>query len=86
MSVRQGLAPRRRARQNATMSMDPMAIAVPDIAAPDIAVTAVSPGLLEIAGLRAEQIGELAAANAIVLHELTPMQATLEAQTFSFAD
>ena len=34
--------------------------------------------LLEITGLTAEQVGEEAAANAIVLHELTPQQATLE--------
>jgi ABC-2 type transport system ATP-binding protein len=35
-------------------------------------------GVLEIAGLTAEQIGEAAAANGIVLHELTPLQASLE--------
>ena len=48
------------------------------LAAPEVIVTAVSPDLLEVAGLRAEQIGERAAAHGIVLHELTPMQATLE--------
>jgi ABC-2 type transport system ATP-binding protein len=35
-------------------------------------------GVLEIAGLTAEQIGEKAAANRIVLHELTPQHASLE--------
>jgi ABC-2 type transport system ATP-binding protein len=35
-------------------------------------------GVLEIAGLTAEQVGETAAANGIVLHELTPLQASLE--------
>jgi ABC-2 type transport system ATP-binding protein len=35
-------------------------------------------GLLEVAGLTAEQIGEAAAAQSIVLHELTPHQASLE--------
>jgi len=34
--------------------------------------------VLEIAGLTAEQVGETAAANGIVLHELTPLQASLE--------
>jgi ABC-2 type transport system ATP-binding protein len=45
---------------------------------PDVTVTAVTPGLLEVNGLTAEQIGEIAAANSIVLHELTPQQASLE--------
>jgi ABC-2 type transport system ATP-binding protein len=36
------------------------------------------PGVLDIAGLTAEQIGETAAANGIVLHELMPLQASLE--------
>ena len=35
-------------------------------------------GVLEVSGLTAEQIGELAAANGIVLHELTQIQASLE--------
>ncbi len=34
--------------------------------------------MLEITGLTAAQVGEAAAANTIVLHELTPQQATLE--------
>ena len=34
--------------------------------------------MLEVHGLTAEQIGEAAAANGIVLHELTPQQASLE--------
>jgi ABC-2 type transport system ATP-binding protein len=48
------------------------------IASPDVSVTAVSGGLIEITGLSAAQIGEEAAANGVVLHELTPLQATLE--------
>ncbi len=36
------------------------------------------PEQLEISGLTAPQIGELAAANGIVLHELTQHQASLE--------
>jgi ABC-2 type transport system ATP-binding protein len=45
---------------------------------PDVTVTAAGPGLLEIRGLTAVQIGEAAAANQLVLHELTPQQASLE--------
>src|SRR5207248_2262628 len=45
---------------------------------PDVAVTSREPGVLEISGLTAQQIGEIAAANGIALHELTPQQASLE--------
>ncbi|MGZ4290943.1 MAG: ATP-binding cassette domain-containing protein [Gaiellaceae bacterium] len=45
---------------------------------PDVSVSSSDPGVLEIAGLTAAQVGEVAAAHAIVLHELTPMQASLE--------
>ena len=45
---------------------------------PDIAVTSSESGLLEISGLTAEQVGETAAAHGMVLHELTPLQASLE--------
>ncbi len=48
------------------------------VLAPDVSVTSVEPGLLEIAGLTAEQVGETAAAHRIVLHELTPLHASLE--------
>jgi ABC-2 type transport system ATP-binding protein len=41
-------------------------------------VNALDDGLLEVAGLSAVEIGEAAAANAVVLHELTPQQASLE--------
>ena len=41
-------------------------------------IVALKPGLVEISGLTAGRIGEEAAANSIVLHELTPVQATLE--------
>jgi len=43
-----------------------------------VVVSAVEPGLLDVGGATAEQIGELAAKNGIVLHELTPQQASLE--------
>jgi ABC-2 type transport system ATP-binding protein len=45
---------------------------------PEVSVTSVEPGLLEISGLTAEQVGDLAAAQGIVLHELTPLRASLE--------
>jgi ABC-2 type transport system ATP-binding protein len=45
---------------------------------PEVSVTSVEPGMLEISGLTAEQVGEAAAAHGIVLHELTPLQASLE--------
>jgi ABC-2 type transport system ATP-binding protein len=48
------------------------------IAAPDVTVADVGPSLIEIGGLTASQIGDEAAANGITLHELTPLQATLE--------
>ena len=48
------------------------------IAGPDVTAEAVEPGLLEIQGLTAEQIGTEAAAHNIVLHELAPRQASLE--------
>jgi ABC-2 type transport system ATP-binding protein len=41
------------------------------VSGPDVTVTSAAPGLLEVRGLTAQQIGELAAANGIVLHELT---------------
>jgi ABC-2 type transport system ATP-binding protein len=44
----------------------------------DVSVVAVEPGVLEVAGLTAAQIGETAAANQIVLHELAQQSASLE--------
>ena len=48
------------------------------LSGPDVTATAAGPGLLEVRGLTAVQIGEAAAANQLVLHELTPQQASLE--------
>jgi ABC-2 type transport system ATP-binding protein len=45
---------------------------------PDVDVRDVQPGLLEVSGLTAEQVGDAAADNGIRLHELTPQQASLE--------
>jgi len=44
----------------------------------DVTVVALEPGLIEVHGLTAQQIGEAAARHGIVLHELTPQQASLE--------
>jgi ABC-2 type transport system ATP-binding protein len=45
---------------------------------PHVAVASSESNLLEIEGLAADQVGEIAAANRIVLHELVPLQASLE--------
>jgi ABC-2 type transport system ATP-binding protein len=43
-----------------------------------VTVVSLAPGLLEVHGLTAAQVGEAAAAHGIVLHELAPQQASLE--------
>jgi ABC-2 type transport system ATP-binding protein len=48
------------------------------LAGPDVSFEPAERGALEVHGLTAEQIGDLAAANAIAIHELTPQQASLE--------
>ncbi|MGN6796927.1 MAG: ATP-binding cassette domain-containing protein [Gaiellaceae bacterium] len=45
---------------------------------PDVSVTADDDGALEVSGLTAEQIGDIAAERGLRLHELTPQQASLE--------
>ena len=45
---------------------------------PHVSVASSESSLLEVEGLSAEQVGEIAAANKIVLYELTPVQASLE--------
>jgi len=48
------------------------------LVAPDVTVEALEPGHLEVRGLTAVQIGDVAASNGFALHELTPQQASLE--------
>ncbi|AAT88770.1 multidrug ABC transporter ATP-binding protein [Leifsonia xyli subsp. xyli] len=48
------------------------------IAAPDVTITGVEAQLIEVTGLSSAQIGDLAAATGVVLHELTPISASLE--------
>ncbi|WP_448059366.1 ABC transporter ATP-binding protein [Cellulomonas hominis] len=43
-----------------------------------VTVTALQPGLIEISGSTSEAIGEAAAGAGLVLHELTPLSASLE--------
>jgi ABC-2 type transport system ATP-binding protein len=45
---------------------------------PEVTVASSEPGVLTVEGVDAKAIGELAARNGIVLHELTPVQASLE--------
>jgi ABC-2 type transport system ATP-binding protein len=45
---------------------------------PGVTVRAVEGGALEVQGLAAERIGDLASANGVAIHELTPQQASLE--------
>ncbi|HXY85054.1 MAG TPA: ATP-binding cassette domain-containing protein [Gaiellaceae bacterium] len=48
------------------------------LAGPEVSLTVLEPGLLEVNGLTAAQIGDVAAARGLALHELTPQQASLE--------
>ena len=45
---------------------------------PQIKVTATGPSRLEVIGMTSDQIGDIAAANSIAIHELTPQEASLE--------
>jgi ABC-2 type transport system ATP-binding protein len=48
------------------------------VASPEVTIETVEPTVAELTGIETERVGELAAANGIVLHELTPLQASLE--------
>ncbi|MCR6687980.1 ABC transporter ATP-binding protein [Cellulomonas sp.] len=48
------------------------------VAGPDVVVNPLEPGLLEVLGSSAPQIGDAAAAAGITLHELTPVSGSLE--------
>jgi ABC-2 type transport system ATP-binding protein len=48
------------------------------VAGPDVSIETRGDGLLEITGLDSRAVGEAAAANSIVLYELTPQHASLE--------
>ncbi|WJL94798.1 ATP-binding cassette domain-containing protein [Microbacterium sp. ET2] len=48
------------------------------VAAPDVTITGAEAGLLEITGVEAPAVGDLAAQHGLVIHELTPLSASLE--------
>ncbi|MBV9193976.1 MAG: ATP-binding cassette domain-containing protein [Solirubrobacterales bacterium] len=48
------------------------------ILAPDVRVSSEAPDTLEVQGMAAEQIGDIAARNGFALHELTPEKTSLE--------
>jgi len=63
----------------ATRVASPQAAQLRDaLAGPGVEFTDLEPGVMRVGGLTAERIGEVAAANGWVLHELTPLQASLE--------
>jgi ABC-2 type transport system ATP-binding protein len=67
------------AAQNTVLVRSPQAASLYDLLiGPDVTITSVGRGALEVAGLSADQIGERAAAAGIVLHELSPQQPSLE--------
>jgi ABC-2 type transport system ATP-binding protein len=69
----------RRASAGSVHVRSPQATRLAELVAGDgVVVTAVEPGLIEIAGLTAAAVGEVAAEHGVVLHELTPQQASLE--------
>ncbi|HEV7209625.1 MAG TPA: ATP-binding cassette domain-containing protein [Mycobacteriales bacterium] len=64
---------------NVVLVRTPQATELRDaLVGPDVSVTSTGTGVLEIAGLTAAQVGEVAREQGIVLHELTPQQASLE--------
>jgi ABC-2 type transport system ATP-binding protein len=69
----------RRASRNVVRVRSPQALLLAEaLAAPNVTVTAVEPGLLEVEGLAAAAIGDAALAKRIPIHELTLQQASLE--------
>jgi len=67
----------RRASRNVVRVRSPQALKLGDVLK-DAKVTQVEPGVLEIEGLDAAVIGDTALAHQIAIHELTPVQASLE--------
>jgi ABC-2 type transport system ATP-binding protein len=69
----------RQASGNAVRVRSPQATKLRDVlAGPTVTVSATEDGALEVTGLTAAQIGDLASANGLPLHELTAHQASLE--------
>jgi len=69
----------RQASQNVVRVRSPQADRLSELVrGPGVTVTAQEPGVIEVAGLTSEQVGEQAAQHGVVLHELTPVHASLE--------
>jgi ABC-2 type transport system ATP-binding protein len=69
----------RRAGKQAVRVRSPQSARLAElIRGPEVTVDTLDDGLLEVNGADAVTVGELAARNSIVLHELTPQQASLE--------
>jgi ABC-2 type transport system ATP-binding protein len=67
------------ASKNAVLVRSPQATELRDLlAGPDVTVVPGDDGAIEVQGLTAAQIGDLAAEYGVRLHELTPQQASLE--------
>ena len=69
----------------ARASSDAVRVRTPDatrlrdlLVGPDVSVTSVEPGLLEVAGMTSEAVGRIACDQSIPLAELTPVHASLE--------
>jgi ABC-2 type transport system ATP-binding protein len=69
----------RRASRDIVRVRSPQAVLLAELlAAPNVTVTRVEPGVLEVEGLDAAAIGDAALAKHIAIHELTPQHASLE--------
>jgi ABC-2 type transport system ATP-binding protein len=69
----------RRASKNLVLVRSPQAAELQaQLAGPGVVVTAAERGALNVEGLDAAAIGDVALAHGIALHELTPLQASLE--------
>src|SRR4051812_11729201 len=69
----------RRASRNIVRVKSPQALKLAEaLAGPGVTVTPVEPGVLEVEGVDATKIGDLAHEKHIAIHELTPQQASLE--------
>jgi ABC-2 type transport system ATP-binding protein len=67
------------AGRNVVLVRSPEASELRDLlVGPDVTVAVAADGALEVSGLTAAQIGDLAADHALRIHELTPQQASLE--------
>jgi ABC-2 type transport system ATP-binding protein len=69
----------RRASKDVVLVRSPQAAQLRDVVlGPDVAVASVEPGVLEVEGLSAAEIGDVALKHGFAIHELTPQQASLE--------